>query len=63
MFTLVLAIRDPGVSFWLEKAFQERSYYMSYLKGVSGELDTFAFGQTPRFDDLLRRYLGGTPTS
>jgi len=38
--------------FWLEKAYQERSYYMAYLK-VLPFLDSLR--GDPRFDDLLRR--------
>ena len=37
---------------WLEKAFQERSYYLAHLK-VSPTLDPLR--SDPRFDDLLRR--------
>jgi serine/threonine-protein kinase len=38
--------------YWLEKAFQERSNYMAYLKVFPGD-DTLR--SDPRFDDLLRR--------
>src|SRR5262245_13909679 len=37
---------------WLEKAYQERSYYLAYLK-VSPAADPLR--ADPRFDDLLRR--------
>lgn len=37
---------------WLEKAFQEHSYYMAYLKVFP--LDD-PLRSDPRFDDLLRR--------
>jgi tetratricopeptide (TPR) repeat protein len=38
--------------YWLEKAFQDRSNYMAYLKVFPGD-DTLR--SDPRFDDLLRR--------
>jgi tetratricopeptide (TPR) repeat protein len=38
--------------FWLEKAYQERSYYMAYLK-VFPAADSLR--SDPRLDDLLRR--------
>jgi hypothetical protein len=38
--------------FWLEKAFQQRSYYLVYLKVFPG-VDVLR--SDPRLDDLLRR--------
>src|SRR5262249_50239374 len=38
--------------FWLEKGYQERSYYLAYLN-VFPEDDSLR--SDPRFDDLLRR--------
>ena len=38
--------------FWLEKAFQQRSYYLVYLKVFPG---VDALRSDPRLDDLLRR--------
>jgi len=38
--------------FWLEKAYQERSYYLAFLKVFPGD---DSLRSDPRFDDLLRR--------
>jgi len=46
-----LGARDQAFE-WLEKAYQERSYYLAYLK-VSPAADPLR--ADPRFDDLLRR--------
>jgi len=46
-----LGARDQAFD-WLEKAYQERSYFLAYLK-VSPAADPLR--ADPRFDDLLRR--------
>jgi serine/threonine-protein kinase len=46
-----LGARDQAFD-WLEKAYQERSYYLAYLK-VSPASDPLR--TDPRFDDMLRR--------
>jgi hypothetical protein len=46
-----LGARDQAFE-WLEKAYQERSYYLAYLK-VSPASDPLRADH--RFDDLLRR--------
>jgi hypothetical protein len=38
--------------FWLEKAYQERSYYLAFLKVFPGD---DSLRSDPRFADLLRR--------
>ena len=38
--------------FWLEKAYQERSYYLVFLKVFPGD---DPLRSDPRLDDLLRR--------
>ena len=48
-----IGLGDKDKAFlWLEKAYQERSYYMAYLKVFPGH---DSLRSDPRFDDLLRR--------